>query len=254
MSATLVIQSQRQPLPFSWLQSCLDSVVDWAALNQYDYRFLGDELFDPVAPGLLEKTAAQPVIATDLARLQWLQRGLEQGFETVIWCDADFLVFDPARLSLPDAPYALGREVWVQQDTAGGLRCHVKVHNAFLMFRRGNAFLDFYLDSAERLLYANQGGLSPQFIGPKLLTALHNVVQCPVLEAAAMLSPLVIRDLLNGGGKALDMFEARSPIRPAAANLSTSLTASEGFTETEMQRLIRHLLRSGVAPTGIRDL
>jgi hypothetical protein len=50
---------------------------------------------------------------------------------------------------------------------------YVKVHNAFMMFRQGNHFPDFYTDAAERLLDLNQGAMPAQFIGPKLLTALH---------------------------------------------------------------------------------
>ena len=245
MSATLVIQSHRQPLPFAWIQRCLDSVAGWADVNGYDYRFVDDELFDPLPAEILEKTANQPVIASDLARLYWLKHGLGEGFETVVWCDADFLVFEPSGFSLPDESYALGREVWIQRDPDGRLRDYVKVHNAFLMFRRGNHFLDFYLDSARRLLQASQGGMSPQFIGPKLLTAMHNVVQCPVLETAAMLSPPVIFDLLNGGGRALERLRLKSRLPPAAANLSASLAGREQLTEHRMQRLIACLLQDG---------
>ena len=87
----------------------------------------------------------------------------------------------------------------------------------------------------------NQGSMPPPFIGPKLLTALHNIVQCPVLETAGMLSPLVIRDLLQGGGKALDLFFRKSPVEIYGANLSASLVAKEGFSEGDMNRLIELL-------------
>ncbi len=75
MSATLVIQSHRDPLPFEWLRLCLDSVTSWAQDNQFELRFLGDELFDLIEPGLFEKIGAQTVIASDLARLKNLQQG-----------------------------------------------------------------------------------------------------------------------------------------------------------------------------------
>jgi hypothetical protein len=246
MSATLVIQSHREPLPASWLRRCLDSVADWARLNRYRYRYLGDELFAPLDSDLLEKTRAQPVIASDLARLVCLQQGLEEGFDRVVWCDADFLVFDPERFVLPDADFALGREVWVQHDQRQRLRAYVKVHNALLMFRRDNHFLDFYQASAERLLHLNQGTMPPQFIGPKLLTALHNIVQCPVMESAAMLSPLVIRDRIAGEGEALRLFLQKSTVAPAGANLSSSLTRRDGLSDHDMYRLIDLLLTGGM--------
>jgi len=247
MPATLVIQSHREPLPCSWLRRCLDSVADWARQNGYEYRYLGDELFAPLDRALLEKTRTQRVIASDLARLVSLQRGLAEGFERVVWCDADFLIFDPARFVLPDTEFALGREVWVQHDKRQRLRAFVKVHNALLMFRRDNHSLDFSHAAAERLLRLNQGTMPPQFIGPKLLTALHNIVQCPVMESAAMLSPQVLRDRIAGKGEALRLFLEKSTVAPAGANLSSSLTRSDGLCDHDMNRLIDLLLTDGIS-------
>lgn len=246
MTATLVIQSHRCPLPFGWLQACIDSVADWSRLNRYQHRFIGDDIFDLVASELLDKAGPQSVIATDLARLRALQQGLAEGFERVVWCDADFLIFRPNDFVLPAADFAFGREIWVQADDKGRLRAYPKLHNALLMFQRGNACLEFYLDTAARLVQLNQGGMPAQFIGPKLLTALHNIACFPVMGNAAMLSPLVLRDILNGGGAALQLFLQKSPVAPAGVNLSSSLTAAEGFTETEMQTLIRRLQNHGL--------
>jgi hypothetical protein len=246
MSATLVIQSHRLPLPCGWVQPCLDSVANWAHAKDYDYRFIDDQIFDLLEQGLVEKTRAQPVIASDLARLKSLQQGLAEGYTCVIWCDADFLIFNSADFILPEADFALGREVWVQAGEQGKLRAYVKVHNAFLMFRQGNHFLDFYTDTAQRLLGLNQGRMPPQFIGPKLLTALHTIALCPVMETAGMLSPAVMRDLLTGAGEALDLFHRKSPVDLAGANLSSSLTEREGLTETHMNSLIQLLLSRGL--------
>jgi len=187
---------------------------------------------------LLEKTRGQKVIATDLARLRVLQQALQEGYKTVIWLDADFLVFDPARFVLPDADFAVGREVWVQHDRDGKLKVYRKVHNAFLMFRAGNPFLDFYVDTARRLLSRNQGAMSPQYIGPKLLTALHNVALLPVLESAGMLSPPVCRDIIRGGGAALDLFMENSTQPVAAANLCVSSCDKGELTAGDMERLV----------------
>jgi hypothetical protein len=243
---TLVIQSHRSPLPYPWLEDCLASVQSWAAGRGYDYRFLNDALFDLLPEGLRRKTRDQRVIAADLARLRALQKGLQEGFATVIWCDADLLVFDPERLSLSNDSYALGREVWVQRHRER-LRAYVKVHNAFMSFRAGNPFLAFYQDAAERLVRAHSGNpessdkMAPQFVGPKLLTALHNIVRCPVTETAAMVSPLVAQDLLAGGGAALALFRKRSPEPPAAFNLCASLVANAELSSTQIVDLIELL-------------
>ena len=245
-ASTLVIQSHCDPLPYAWLQPCLDSVAAWARQRSYDYRFLGDEIFDGLDPDLRARTAAQAVIASDLARLHQLQQALAEGYGCVVWCDADFLVFDSDGLQLPQSSYALGREVWIQHDRNGRLRAFVKVHNAFLMFRCGNPFLDFYRDSAERLVRLNSGTMPPQFIGPKWLTAVHNIAACPVLENAGMLSPLVMRDYLAGNGEALRLFRHESPAVLAGANLSSSVAANEGLGDIDMERVIANLLNEGV--------
>lgn len=241
-SETLVIQSHRSPLPHRWLDHCLQSVRYWTQLNQYDYRFIGDELFASVPRDIQYKTRSQVVIATDLARLFQLQKYLHQGYKRVIWCDADFLIFNPEAFVVPDEPFAVGREHWIQPDKNDKLKCYTKVHNAFLMFQQDNSFLDFYADTALRLLSLNTGRMPPQFIGPKLLTALHNIVICPVMETAGMLSPDVIKDLSHGGGAALDLFKNHSIHPVSAVNLSASLAQNNELNSATMEAVIQFLL------------
>ncbi len=242
--STLVIQSHRTPLPAAWLQPCLDSVRDWAKGNNFEYRFLGDEIFSPLSESILQKTADRLQAASDLARLIALQGALDEGYETVIWCDADFLVFAPHALSLPADTYGLGREVWVQPGS-GKLLVHVKVHNAFMFFRRGNPFLDFYRHAAQRMLEAHEGPMVPQFVGPKFLSAIHNMLTCPVVEEAAMFSPATTRALLAGGGPALDLLLAKSIRPPAGANLCSSLTDNGELSEGELEQAVDRLLARG---------
>ena len=199
VSNTLVLQSHRQPLPAKWIQICLDSVKNWAELNNFNYKLIGDDLFDYISDSILRKTKSQRVIATDLARLKAIKNYLAEDYDTVVWCDADFIIFDPSEFKLPDESYVVGREIWIQsaKDKPKTLTSYVKVHNAFMMYREGNSFLEFYADTAERLIIKNKGSMSPQFIGPKLLTAIHNIAQCPVMETAGMLSPLVVKDIAH---------------------------------------------------------
>lgn len=242
MANTIVLQSHRQPLPASWIETCTNSVMAWAKHNGFAYQFLGDELFEYVSAPLQDKTRTQPVIATDLARLKALQGLLQLGFESVIWCDADFLIFNPEQFILPNETFAIGREVWIQADKRRKLSAHIKVHNAFLMFRQGNSFLNFYAEAAERLLTQNDGSMPPQFIGPKLLTAIHNVVQCPVMESAGMLSPLVSIDIANGGGNALDLFKQKSTHSITAANLCGSLISNGELNDEVISNCAKNLL------------
>ena len=259
-SPTLVIQSHRQPLPHLWLSPCIDSVKNWATRQGYDYQLLGDEIFTTLAAWVLEKTRTQKVIATDLARLKCLQFFLAAGYQRVVWLDADFLIFAPQEFALPTSAqlpegYALGRELWVQPKSteqealtnkAARYKAYKKVHNAFLLFdaqhSQHNHFLDFYTAHAERLLEKNSGPMPPQFIGPKLLTALHNIVQCPVQENAGMLSPWTIKDILAGDGPALSLFRNKSPQPLAGANLCSSLSASKVLSQQALAKLVPLLL------------
>ncbi|MDH5634056.1 MAG: hypothetical protein OEZ10_13870 [Gammaproteobacteria bacterium] len=238
MSDTLVIQSHRSPLPYSWLEQCIVSVRRWAESGHHEYRFVGDELFEVLPDDIRQLASSRPVMASDLARLLLLRDGLASGYQTVIWLDADFLIFDPSRFVLPDDSFAVGREVWVDHDHSGKLKAWTKVHNALLMFCRDNSFLDFYIDTAKRFLGHGTSKVPPQFIGPKLLTALHNVAGFPVMEIAGMLSPMVARDILAGGGVALDLFRKKSPVPIAGANLCCSSCDSGELTDTESSELV----------------
>lgn len=242
MSKTLVIQSHKSPLPYPWIEHCLSSVRHWCEMNLYDYRFMGDELFASVPAELLQKTENQRVVATDLARLLVLRDALNSGYETVIWLDADFLIFNASGFVLPSEAYAVGRENWVQHDKHGKLKLYKKVHNAFLLFRKANSFLDFYIDTAERLLSRIDGAMPPQFIGPKLLTALHNVAILPVMESAGMLSPMVIKDMLKGKGPALELFNKHSIEIICGANICISSCDREEISEEDIEQLIKALL------------
>ncbi len=238
MADVVVIQSHRSPLPAPWYDACIASVSSWAAGRGFAYRWLGDELFAPLAAELRARLAARPVIASDLARLLSLRSALEEGFAAAIWMDADTLVLRPEALEVPPSDHAFGREVWVQQSAKGRLRSYEKIHNAFLKFAAGNPVLEFYIYAASRLLERHRGPMVPQLIGPKFLATLDNIIEFPVLEEAAVLSPLVIEDLLAGGGPALELFLAGSRAAPAAVNLCGSMVAAGELSDEQMSAVI----------------
>jgi hypothetical protein len=220
-------------------------VQSWADVWSFDYRWIGDELFDCLSVELASKVMSQRVVASDLARLIVLQEALEEGFERVIWLDADVLVTDPAGFEVGSAEALFGREVWVQATEPGGkLKTYRKVHNAFMAFCAGEPVLPFYRMSAERILSRYDEGSGPmvaQLVGPKLITLLHNAIGFDVQEDAGVVSPLVARDLLQGGGSALDRFRAASPVMPRAANLCGSSVREGALADADMERLIDRL-------------
>ncbi len=253
MAKTLVLQSHRSPLPSPWLKECLDSVESWAEYRGFDYQFIGDELFAYLKRDFYEQLSSRTVIATDIARLKAIQDFLAEGYSRVVWADADFLVFNPEQLTLPEENYGLGREIWIQTDNnlnnsnKNKLKAYTQVHNAFMVFHRNNAFLDFYIDRSENLLkqvIANNSlqSVPPQFIGPKLLTALHNATQLPIIESAGMFSPLTIKDIIDGGGPALELMKKKANAPFAGANLCTSMVNSGELTDEEIGAAIKNLL------------
>lgn len=237
MPETLILQSHTQPLPYSWLNDCLASVRQWAHSQSYDYRFIDDELFEVLPVDLAFLHGTYPVIASDIARLTWLSKFLQQGYQRVIWMDADFLIFDQA-FSLSDDDVCFGREVWIQPDKKTGLKVYKKIHNAFLQFSQGNAFLDFYIHSATQIVRRFTGHMPAQLVGPKLLSAFHNIVSFPVNETAAVLSPVLIQGLLNDDDEVIKTWKKHSQVSPHAVNLCASSCVRGELSEADMQRVI----------------
>ena len=243
---TLVFQSAPERRP-GWINMALESVRKWADVQGSDYRLLGDECFDVLPPDLRKKFEAQKVVMSDLARIILARTYLEEGFDQVVWADADFLVFDPEALFLPEEKFAFGREVWIEEEK-GRLRARSKVHNAFMMFRSGNPFLDWYIHAARRLLERAEPPVVPQFIGPKFLSSQHNLIGLPEIQSAAMFSPPVLRDVLFGGGAARDLMLFHQGCLPGGANLSHSLVGQahvpDGLTNVDMEVVVSTLLQS----------
>jgi hypothetical protein len=211
---TLVLQSS-PPGTHKAIRRCLRSVEGWAAGNGFAYRHLDDALFEAVPRWAWTKFGAQRVVLSDLARLLWVKRLLDEGWPRVLWLDSDVFVFEPSEFSLPECGsltggVAFGREIWIQPDRRGGLAVRGNVHNAASLYERGNAFLDFYIHACLRILARHEpgSGAAPQILGPKFLGAQHNIVGFPLLEAVGMASPLVLAGVAGREGRPAEALEA----------------------------------------------
>ena len=250
MSETLVIQSYRTENVPAWINSCLGSVEAWASLCGLDYRFFGNEIFQRVPAWYRERAKGCLPVLTDLGRLILVREALGSGVGTVIWVDADILIFDPEKLRVDiDAEYAFSRELWVQPG-ARGLKVYRNVHNAFCMFRQGNPFLDFYIHACLSVMRRVDSNVPNQIVGTKLLTAMHNIIGFPLVEQVGMASPLVLQDLSAGaGGPALTRLVAKSPVTLRAVNLCGSLVGQKvdgvSINDDLMARTVVHLNKEG---------
>ncbi len=253
--STVVIQSYRTEAVPIWIETCMQSVRDWALRARFSYEFVGDEIFDFLPDDYRQVAAGRIPVLTDLGRLLLIRRALRGRFDRAIWVDADVLVFRADFLSVPgNMDYAFCREIWVQPNSRRpyALKCYRNVHNAFCLFERGNPFLDFYIHACERIVSTAAGQMPNQIVGTKLLTALHNMFGLPLLETVGMFSPLVIQDVATGSGEAATSLRREIPGPLAAANLCSSLFGRETdgvvLTDTLMAQACRRLLEEGFAP------
>lgn len=241
-SRTLVIQSHAQKRVVGWLQVCVQSVRQWAHTCGFDYRFVGDELFAEVPRRYRLNAGTKTPIWADLARLQLAER-LLRDHDRVVWLDADVLVFNPSALNIEiESNCGFGREVWVQASDEGRLRVYRNVHNAICVFKRGSVELPFLLQTTRKIIErADPDHISPQMVGPKLLTALNNIAGFDLIDSVGAASPLVLADLETGAGPALERLlgETRGPI--AALNLCASLAGDRDWL-----RVCERLLNFGL--------
>jgi hypothetical protein len=265
MTKTLVLQSA-QSRRAQWLDTCLVSVESWAAQANYTYRFIGDELFDQVPEWYMRKVAGRMPIASDLGRLLWIKNLLDQGeADTVVWLDADVLVFAPSKLKLaPVSSCVFGQELWIQkklpkshpkdgeklQRQNGTWQVRKNVHNALAAFRKDCPVLPFLIEVIQRMMHrVDANFIAPQMMGPKLLSNLHNLADFELMPSVGALSPEVILNLAGkqakheetsvknsqGAGQgALQALLARQTEPLLAANLCSSLLG-ELSSDTQVQ-------------------
>jgi len=196
---TRLIQSASQHAQPDWLRRCMASVESWASGEGWSYRCGGDELFDLVPEDIRTKFADQKPLLADIARLSWARQLFddEEELERVIWLDADVIVFAPGKLVInPAWDFAVGRQIWIQPDDDGALKTYRQVHNAILVMQRDAPALDFLRQTTLKIAARHTGRAASQLLGPKLLTALHNIVGFDVVESVGMASPRVIRDII----------------------------------------------------------
>ena len=241
MNRVLVVQSYRDAGVPAWIRRCTGSVKHWAAEAGFAYRYEGDALLERVPAWYRDKVGARMPILADLARLKWMRSLLHEGAaEVTVWLDADTLIFAPERFSWqPPARCQFGLEFWLQADAQKpGWRTYRNVHNAFCAFHRDSATLPFLIETMQTLVErVDPAHLAPQFVGPKLLTSLHNTVGFELEPRIGAVSPLLGQAVIAADEAALAGYRRGIEAELAGANLCASLAG-----EMDHDRLVEALL------------
>jgi hypothetical protein len=216
----------------------METVQGWARSKHYDYRFVGDEIFELVPDWYKTKVGDKLPVATDYARLVLIHSALESGlYDRALWFDADTLILDQSLSIEFSTSCAFGQEVWIQKD-ASKYRAVKNVHNALCVFKQGCPVLPFLIQTVESIIKrVDPAKIAPQMVGPKLLTALHNIAGFSLLPQIGALSPAIIADIVAGGGRALDLLKLKSTEPVQAVNLCASL-----IVEAHAELVIENLL------------
>lgn len=217
-SKDLILQSA-PPRRAGWIERCLQSVAHWAERSGLERRLIGDELFDPVPASWRAAAGPEKLPLTDYARLLWIERLLGEGYERVIWLDADVLMLDMNFVPPPGDFFC--REMWVYRRPDGRDGALDSINNCAMGFVSGSALLDWYRTACAEA--PSEKPLSRLALGPDMLKRRHRASPLPWTEAIPTLSPLMIRGILRGDKELLETFlwEWKAPM--AAAHLCSSL-------------------------------
>ncbi len=227
MNRVQVVQSFREVHVPPWIEQCLESVQHWAAEAGFAYRFEGDALLARAPAWYRDKVGSRTPIVADLARLEWMHSLLQAGdADVALWLDADTLIFAPDRFAwTPPARCQFGLEAWWQADArnANG-RVYRNVHNAFCAFHRDSAVLPFLIETVKVLMErVDAAHLAPQFVGPKLLTSLHNTLGFDLEPRVGAVSPRLANAIMAADEAALTRYREACGVELTGANLCASL-------------------------------
>ena len=220
---TLVYQSFRNHNVPVWIQRCLESAQAWTKKEGYSYRFIDDELFEYAPDWYRQKVSDNVQLVSDISRLMLARRFFAEGYDRVIWIDADVLIFDPANFSVKtEEGVHFCREIWADADLDGNVIHQKKFNNSVCVFHQGNVFLNFYIDACLKLV-AGRSNIPHVLIGTTFLTALKEIYPFPEITNVAITSPALVHDLLTDNSRFIEKYVEWHAAPVYAANLCGSM-------------------------------
>jgi hypothetical protein len=212
----LVFQSFRNFDIPEWISVCIKSVENWAKIQGYSHKIIGDELFDQVPEWFSKRVMGQRHLVSDLARLELAKQYLKEGWDRVVWVDADVYIVNPEKFILDTRePYLFCRELWMTHKDSQTIFSE-RINNAICAFNQENDFLDFYSAACLRIVN-NEKTLSHTSIGTQFLTGLRNGL--PLIENTIVLSHYLIKSLYENDLDVMHQYKNRFKHPIYAVNL-----------------------------------
>jgi len=195
-----------------------------------------------------EKVQDQVLLVSDLTRLVIGKELLDEGYERVIWMDADLLVFDPAQFEIEvKEQYAFCYETWVDVNEQQTLQANWRVNNSVSVFCKGNSMLDFYIQACQDIVQ-KKTNFGPWYIGTVFLTMLRRIYPFELLKNVATISPFLMHAILQDKKPARELFAKVQGHPVYAGNLCGSYDAygykGLKFEEGDYEQLVEVLLES----------
>ena len=220
---TLVYQSYRTTNVPGWIQLCLKSVKEWTQNQGFEYRFIDDEMFGYAPDWYRKKVRDNVQLVSDLSRLNLAKKFLKEGYERVIWMDADLLIFDPEVFSISTKEGVhFCREIWTDVDLEGNIIHQKNINNSVSVFHKNNVFLDFYIDACLKLVDSKEK-IPPVVVGTTFLTGLRKIYPFSVITNVGIISPALTYDLITGNDEFLKKYREWHGAPVYAANLCGSM-------------------------------
>jgi hypothetical protein len=175
------------------------------------------------------------------------QSYLKTSYLHVIWVDADVLVFSPNSFQLPiNKNFSFSKEVYVGFDKKNQLKAYHKVNNAVTLMSRGNTFLPFYIEAMQEIV-KNSKECSWTAVGTNFLSLMNKQFPIDHINNVGLFSPIVMKDIANGGGQALDLFLSHFASPIYAANLCLTFYGSKStgvnMNDELYEKVIQNLLQ-----------
>lgn len=213
---TLVYQSFRTSDVPEWMSVCMESVKSWVNLHGHSYHFIDDSFFSYAPDWFAKAVNNQRHLVSDLARLELAHKYLGEGWDRVIWVDADVFICDPENFIIDEKEsYLLCREIWMTV-REGQVVFSERVNNSVTVFCKNNNFLDFYRSACETIV-RNKQKLAHTDIGTGFLSKLSDVL--PLIKTSVVFSPFLLSAFYRNDTKIISDYLARLAVPIQAVNL-----------------------------------